>query len=125
MEEFTSAQHFWAGGIIGPYFFEDEAGQAATVNGNRYCVMIKRFLWPCFNGMDIQELWFQQDGATRHASRKTIQLLHEQFPDRLISRNGDHQWPPISCDLTPCDFFFFGVFLNHWCMSINPEISEA
>ena len=26
---------FWAVGIIGPYFFENEAGQAATVNGKR------------------------------------------------------------------------------------------
>ena len=24
---------FWTGDIIGPYFFENEAGQAATVNG--------------------------------------------------------------------------------------------
>ena len=69
-------------------------------------------------------LWFQQDGATCHASRKPIQLLHESFPDRLISRIGDHQWPPWSCDLTPSDFFF-GVLLNHWCMPINPETSAT
>ena len=25
--------------------------------------------------------------------------------DRFISRNGDHQWPPKSCDLTPLVFF--------------------
>ena len=44
--------------------------------------------------------------------------------DRFISRNGDHQWPPRSYDLTPCDFFL-GVLLNHWYMSINPEISAT
>ena len=27
---------FWAGGIIGPYFFENEAGVAVSVNGLRY-----------------------------------------------------------------------------------------
>lgn len=27
---------FWAGGIIEPYFFENEAGQAVTVTGTRY-----------------------------------------------------------------------------------------
>ena len=27
---------FWAGGIIGPYFFENEAGAAVLVNGLRY-----------------------------------------------------------------------------------------
>jgi len=31
---------FWAGGIIGPYFFENEAGQAVTVTGARYRDMI-------------------------------------------------------------------------------------
>ena len=37
------------------WFFEDEAGQAVTVNGNQYHA-IRDFLWPRFNGMDIQEL---------------------------------------------------------------------
>ena len=27
---------FWAEGIIEPYFFENEAGQGATINGARY-----------------------------------------------------------------------------------------
>ena len=27
---------FWAGGVIGPYFFENDAGNAVTVNGVRY-----------------------------------------------------------------------------------------
>ena len=27
---------FWAGGIIGPYFFENVAGAAVSVNGLRY-----------------------------------------------------------------------------------------
>ena len=31
---------FWAGGIIGPYFFENEAGAAVLVNGLRYRTMI-------------------------------------------------------------------------------------
>ena len=32
---------FWAGGIIGPYFFLNEAGAAVSVNGLRYRIMIK------------------------------------------------------------------------------------
>ena len=32
-------------------------------------------------------------------------LLHEKFPGRVIFRNGDYNWPPRSCDLTPLDFF--------------------
>ncbi|GFU97499.1 transposable element Tc3 transposase [Trichonephila clavipes] len=53
------------------------------------------------------ELWFQQDGATCHITRATIDLLKETFGDRLISRFGPVNWPPRSCDLTPLDYFLW------------------
>lgn len=34
----------WSRGVIGPYFFEDDAGEAVTVNGPRYHEMITEFL---------------------------------------------------------------------------------
>ncbi|GFU25124.1 DUF4817 domain-containing protein [Trichonephila clavipes] len=55
-----------------------------------------------------QELWFQQDGATCHTARATIDLLKDTFGDRLISRFGPVNWPPRSCDLTPLDYFLWG-----------------
>ncbi|XP_060851646.1 uncharacterized protein LOC132930005 [Rhopalosiphum padi] len=99
---------FWAGGVIGPYFFEDERGNAETVNGYRYRNMISNFLWPILDDMDTEEMWFQQDGATCHTSGTTIALIREKFDGRIISIRGDQQWPPRSCDLTPCDFFLWG-----------------
>ncbi|GFY14469.1 helitron_like_N domain-containing protein [Trichonephila clavipes] len=54
------------------------------------------------------ELWFQQDGATYHTARATIDLLKDTFGDRLISRFGPVNWPPTSCDLTPLDYFLWG-----------------
>ncbi|GFT97205.1 DUF4817 domain-containing protein [Trichonephila clavipes] len=54
-----------------------------------------------------QELWFQQDGATCHTARATIDLLKDTFGDRLISRFGPVNWPPRSCDLTPLDYFLW------------------
>ncbi|GFV67904.1 putative transposable element [Trichonephila clavipes] len=54
------------------------------------------------------ELWFQQDGATCHTARATIDLLKDMFGDRLISRFGPVNWPPRSCDLTPLDYFLWG-----------------
>ncbi|GFX83421.1 putative LOC100569746 [Trichonephila clavipes] len=54
------------------------------------------------------ELWFQQDGATCHTARATIDLLKNTFGDRLISRLGPVNWPPRSCDLTPLDYFLWG-----------------
>ncbi|GFX39672.1 heat shock 70kDa protein 8 [Trichonephila clavipes] len=96
----------WAGGIIGPYFFKNDEGHNVTVNGDRYRAMITNFFIPELNNHDVQELWFQQDGATCHTARATIDLLKDTFGDRLISRFGPVNWPPRSGDLTPLDYFF-------------------
>ncbi|GFS58695.1 uncharacterized protein TNCV_4518421 [Trichonephila clavipes] len=55
-----------------------------------------------------EELWFQQDGATCHTARATIDLLKDTFGDRPISRFGHVNWPLRSCDLTPLDYFLWG-----------------
>ncbi|GFU81440.1 uncharacterized protein TNCV_40661 [Trichonephila clavipes] len=96
-----------AGGIIGPYFKNDE-GHIVTVNGDRYRAMITNVFIPELNNHDVQELWFQQDGAICHSARATIDLLKDTFGDRLISRFGPVNWPPRSCDLTPLDYFLWG-----------------
>ncbi|GFV23456.1 putative DD41D transposase [Trichonephila clavipes] len=98
----------WAGGIIGPYFFKNDEGHNVTVNGDRYRAMITNFFIPELNNHDVQELWFQQDGATCHTARATIDLLKDTFGGRLISRFGPVNWPPRSCDLTPLDYFLWG-----------------
>jgi len=66
------------------------------------------FLSPQLDGMDMEDMWFQQDGATCHNARKTTELLQENFRGRVISRDGDPNWPPRWCDLTPCNFFLWG-----------------
>ncbi|GFW45211.1 uncharacterized protein TNCV_717131 [Trichonephila clavipes] len=66
------------------------------------------FFIPELNNHDVQELWFQQDGAACHTARTTIDLLKGTFGDRLISRFGPVNWPPRSCDLTPLDYFLWG-----------------
>ncbi|GFW38739.1 putative LOC100569746 [Trichonephila clavipes] len=70
--------------------------------------MITNFFIPELNNHDVHELWFQQDGATCHTARATIDLLKDTFGDRLISRFGPVNWPPRSCDLTPLDYFLWG-----------------
>ncbi|GFU56329.1 uncharacterized protein TNCV_582631 [Trichonephila clavipes] len=79
-----------------------------TVNGDRYRAMITNFFIPELNNHNVQELWFQQDGATCHTARATIDLLKDTFGDRLISRFGPVNWPPRSCDLTLLDYFLWG-----------------
>ena len=79
--------HLWDGGIIGPYVFKND-GQTVTVNGERYRDMITNFFVPQLEGINLADMWFQQDGATCLTARDTINLLKETFDERLISRNG-------------------------------------
>ncbi|GFV25129.1 uncharacterized protein TNCV_591951 [Trichonephila clavipes] len=104
-EKLTVWCALWAGGTIGPYFFKNDEGHNVTVNGDRYRAMITNFFITELNNHDIQELWFQQDGATCHTARATIDLLKDTFDDPLIS---PVNWPPRSCDLTPLDYFLWG-----------------
>ncbi|GFW02386.1 transposable element Tc3 transposase [Trichonephila clavipes] len=69
--------------------------------------MITNFFIPELNNHDVQELWFQQEGATCHTARDTIDLLKDTFGVRLISCFGPVNWPPRSCDLTPLDYFLW------------------
>ncbi|GFX63522.1 putative transposable element [Trichonephila clavipes] len=89
-------------------FFKNDEGHNVTVNGDRHRAMITNFFIPELNNHDVQELWFQQDGATCHTAHATIDLLKDKFGDRLISRFGPVNWPPRSCDLTPLDYFLWG-----------------
>lgn len=122
---------FFAGGVIGPYFFENDAGDSVTVNGERYRAMLNNFLWPILEEHDIANMWFQQDGATCHTAQATMALLQEKFRGRIISHNSDVRWPPRSCDLTPLDYFLWGylkskVYVNRpaTIQQLKDEISR-
>lgn len=96
-------------GIIGPFFFE-ENGVTVTVTSERYINMVNTFFIPELQrrGVDLQDVWFQQDGASAHTARASMAVLRQLFPHRLISRFGDIFWPPRSPDLSVCDFFLWG-----------------
>ncbi|GFW46052.1 DUF4817 domain-containing protein [Trichonephila clavipes] len=98
----------WCALWAGESFFKNDEGHNVTVNGDRYRAMITNFFIPELNNHDVQELCFQQDGATCHTARATIDLLKNTFGDRLISCFGPVNWPPRSCDLTPLDYFLWG-----------------
>ena len=55
--------NFGSRGLIGSLFFENEQGEAVTVNGDRYRAMLNEFLFTKFEEEDIDNIWFQQDGA--------------------------------------------------------------
>ncbi|GFY32701.1 DUF4817 domain-containing protein [Trichonephila clavipes] len=91
-----------------PYALDELKSHNVTVNDDRYRAIITNFFIPELNNHDVQELWFQQDGATCHTACATIYLLKDTLGDRLISRFGPVNWPPRSRDLTPLDYFLWG-----------------
>lgn len=110
----------FSGGVIGPYFFENDEGQTVTTTGPRYQSMIEECLWPELEDVDVDNTWFQQDGASSHSTPENIALLRTKFPGRVISRKGDIDWPPRSCDITPLDFFLWG-YLKDRVYTDNPQ----
>ena len=68
--------------------------------------------------MQIDQIWFQQDGATAHTARISLKVLRQMFTGRLISSRGDVPWPARSPDIAPCDFFY-GDILELRCTNIG------
>lgn len=96
---------FYSGGVIGPYFFQDDHGNAVTVNGARRRYTVTKFLWPGLRDIDTEGMRFRQDGTTCQTARATTTLLGETFNGQFRSRSGDQYRHSRSCDLTPLDFF--------------------
>ena len=79
----------WSRGIIGQFFYENKRGEAVTFNGDRYRAMLNEFLFTNIKEEDIGNIWFQQDGATCHTAKATLDVLRSVFQDRIISRRAD------------------------------------
>uniref|UniRef100_A0A914PQU3 DUF4817 domain-containing protein n=1 Tax=Panagrolaimus davidi TaxID=227884 RepID=A0A914PQU3_9BILA len=92
-------------GIIGPYFFE------GNVNGDNYLHMLRNFYLPQVqNRPGFANQVFQQDGAPPHWRLTVRDWLNANFPNRWIGRGSPIMpWPPRSPDLTPMDYFLWGI----------------
>ena len=67
-------------------FFEEDNGEAISVNGDRYRAMVYTFLREKVENNCLEDYWFQKDGDTAHTARLTINLLNKMFPGHLVSR---------------------------------------
>jgi hypothetical protein len=81
-------------GVVGLYIFE-EGGETVTVNSNQYCETLEKFLQPRLEEFDSEDFWFQQDRATAHTACRSLRILRELFPSRLVSLQGDIGGPRV------------------------------
>ena len=90
----------------GDHIFFEEDGKNVSVTSDRYVKMLQDFVRPKHLELEnVGRIWFQQDGATAHSARKSMDCLKEIFGDRVISLRGNVGWPARSQDLSPCNFF--------------------
>ena len=54
------------------------------MNGNIYRQMLQDNLFHEMEDMNTENTWFQQDGATAHTARETMDMLRTHFPNREI-----------------------------------------
>jgi hypothetical protein len=64
--------------------------------------------------------WFQQDSATVHTARMSMQALSDVFGDRIFSSGTK---PARSSGLNPYDFFFW-ICVKDKAYSNNPRTGE-
>ncbi|GFW34173.1 DUF4817 domain-containing protein [Trichonephila clavipes] len=102
--------------IIGPFFFETQCPVnkwiTETVNAQRYLTLLRETVVPCLiQRGQISNVTFMQDGATSHTANPVKAFLIQTFgEDRIVSRHCRYPWPPRSLDLTPADFWLWGIF---------------
>ena len=92
------------GGVIGPYFFNEP-----TVNSVNYLDMLESYAMDEIPLNIRRTGYFQQDGAPAHYANIVRHFLDGEFPNRWIGRRGPVEWPGYSPDLTPCDFWLWGM----------------
>ena len=94
----------WVGGIIGPFFFD------GNVTADSYLEMLRKDIVTSISSqMDLEDVVYMHDGAPAHYARSVRHFLDKTFPDSWIGRRGWIDWPARSPDLTPTDFFLWGV----------------
>jgi len=77
--------------------------------------MLRNFLRPQLGSLrvNMEEMWFQQDGATAHTAKASMTVVRPMFPQHVVSGFGGVPWPPRSPDLSACDFFLCGYLKSN------------
>ena len=70
---------FWSRRFIGTNFFENQDDTTKLVNGSTFSIMITDILVSTLLSIHVKDVWFQQDSATYHTFKATIDLLCKTF----------------------------------------------
>jgi hypothetical protein len=100
--------------VVAPVLFN------GTINYEKYVQVILGQSFPELTEVERLCGRFQQDSATAHTARISMQPLSDVFGDRIVSSG---MWPARSPDLNPCDFLLWG-FLKDKVYNINPRTEE-
>lgn len=99
----------WRHQIIGPIILPESLNALNYVN-----LLIENV--PRINAIIpsefIDEVIYQQDGAPAHWGRISRNWLDQHYHGRWLGRGGPLTWPARSPDLTPLDFYAWGVMKN-------------
>lgn len=73
----------------------------------------------------MANIWFQQDGAPRHNTRRVSSYLTERFGDKCIGNNGSVRWPARSLDLRVMETFSWDALKNRVELMKNLRIQRS
>ncbi|GBM02567.1 hypothetical protein AVEN_178497-1 [Araneus ventricosus] len=88
---------------------------ACSATGQRYRDMLRDFVIPQPQQRGgLQDIIFKQDSDPPHIDRREKQLLRQHFTEaRVISRHFQTAWPPLSPDITSCEFWLWGYLKDN------------
>jgi len=81
-------------------------------------------IWNDTNPRKIHQLQMHPEKVTVWYGFDSMNILHERFEGMVISRGGNVNWSPRSCDLTPLDFFLWG-YLKSQVYTNKPQTIDA
>ena len=103
-------------------FFEDDNQATVTVNSETYVKMTLKSFCRIIGkqrGIERDTECFQQDDASAHTSRDSLEWLQQHFPGRHVSYKIAIPWAPHSPDLTPHDYMLWGYLKSKVYISTN------
>lgn len=100
---------FWAGGVIVPFFFEDDEGVTVTINGERYRHMLTNFLWLFFS-----KYWYAKLVVSTGRCNMPQLTWNNWDCQNKIPEKTDFtaRWPGVACQVRlgyPLWFLFVGL----------------